>query len=82
MRMAEILGRATGAGSARVWLRVGPHLRPAASWPSDAEPAEVVEVSGDALPAITGEDAVEVRDRGELLGALSVTMPPSDPMNP
>jgi signal transduction histidine kinase len=81
-RMAEILGQATGAGSARVWLRVGSHLRPAASWPSDAEPAEVVEVSGDALPAIAGEDAVEVRDRGELLGALSVTMPPSDPMNP
>ena len=81
-RMAEILGRATGAGSARVWLRVGSHLRPAASWPSDAEPAEVVEVSGEALPAIAGEDAVEVRDRGELLGALSVTMPPNDPMNP
>ncbi|HJY31350.1 MAG TPA: sensor histidine kinase [Actinomycetota bacterium] len=82
MRMAEILGRATGAGSARVWLRVGSLLRPAASWPSDAEPAEVVEVSGDALPAFAGEDAVEVRDRGELLGALSVTMPPNDPMNP
>jgi signal transduction histidine kinase len=81
-RMAEILGQATGAGSARVWLRVGADLRPAASWPSDAETAEVVDVSGDALPAIAGEDAVEVRDRGELLGALSVTMPPSDPMNP
>ncbi len=78
----QILGQATGAGSARVWLRVGSVLRPAASWPSDAEPAEVVEVTGDALPAIEGEDAVEVRDRGELLGALSVTMPPSDPMNP
>jgi signal transduction histidine kinase len=81
-RMAQILGQATGAGSARVWLRVGARLQPAASWPSDAEPAEVAEVSGDALPAIAGEDAVEVRDRGELLGALSVTMPPSDPMNP
>jgi signal transduction histidine kinase len=29
-----------------------------------------------------GEDGVEVRHLGELLGALSVTMPPSDPMNP
>jgi signal transduction histidine kinase len=81
-RMAQILGQATGAGSARVWLRVGARLQPAASWPSDAEPAEVVEVSGDELPTIAGETAVEVRDRGELLGALSVTMPPSDPMNP
>lgn len=81
-RMAQILGQATGAGSARVWLRVGTRLQPAASWPSDAEPAEVAQVSGDALPAIAGEAAVEVRDRGELLGALSVTMPANDPMNP
>jgi signal transduction histidine kinase len=81
-RMAQILGQATGAGSARVWLRVGARLQPAASWPSDAEPAAVVEVSGDELPMIAGETAVEVRDRGELLGALSVSMPPSDPMNP
>ena len=31
---------------------------------------------------VPGETAVEVRDRGELLGALSVRMPASDPMNP
>ena len=80
-RMAQILGQATGAGSARVWLRVGGRLRPAASWPSDAEPAGDALVTGDALPELPGETAVEVRDRGELLGALSVTMPPSDPMN-
>jgi signal transduction histidine kinase len=81
-RMAQILGQATGAASARVWLHVGAGLQPVASWPTDAEPAEVARVTDDALPAIAGEDAVEVRDRGELLGALSVTMPPSDPMNP
>jgi signal transduction histidine kinase len=84
-RMAQILGQATGAGSARVWLRVGSQLRPAASWPSDAEPAgvaEVVAITDDTLPTLAGETAVEVRDRGELLGALSVTMPPNDPMNP
>ena len=81
-RMAEILGQATGAGSARVWLRVGAQLQPVASWPTDAEPADVASVTDDALPTLAGEYAVEVRDRGELLGALSVTMPPSDPMNP
>jgi signal transduction histidine kinase len=80
-RMAQILGQATGAASARVWLRVGGLLRPAASWPSDAEPADEAAVIGDALPQLPGESAVEVRDRDELLGALSVTMPPSDPMN-
>ena len=81
-RMAQILGQATGAGSARVWLRVGGQLRPAASWPSDAEPAGDAVVTDDALPELAGESAVEVRDGSQLLGALSVTMPPSDPMNP
>jgi signal transduction histidine kinase len=81
-RMAQILGQATGAGSARVWLRLGAELQPAASWPTDAEPAAVAVVVNEALPAIEGETVVEVRDRGELLGALSVAMPPSDPMNP
>jgi signal transduction histidine kinase len=81
-RMAQILGQATGAASARVWLRLGAELRPAASWPTDAEPAAVAFVANESLPTIEGETAVEVRDRGELLGALSVAMPPSDPMNP
>ena len=81
-RMAQILGQAAGAASARVWLRVGSQLQPAASWPSDAEPAVDVVVADDALPELPGETAVEVRDRAELLGALSVTMPASDPMNP
>ena len=81
-RMAQILGQATGAGSARVWLRLGTELQPAASWPTDAEPAAVAVVANEALPTIEGETVVEVRDRGELLGALSVAMPPSDPMNP
>jgi signal transduction histidine kinase len=81
-RMAQILGQATGAGSARVWLRLGAELQPAASWPTDAEPAAVAVVANEALPTMEGETVVEVRDRGELLGALSVAMPPSDPMNP
>jgi signal transduction histidine kinase len=81
-RMAQILGQATGAGSARVWLRLGAELQPAASWPTDAEPVAVAVVASEALPTIEGETVVEVRDRGELLGALSVAMPPSDPMNP
>lgn len=81
-RMAQILGQGTGAGSARVWLRLGAELRPVATWPSDAPDARSVRVSSDALPDLGGETAAEVRDAGELLGALSVLMPPSDPMNP
>jgi signal transduction histidine kinase len=65
-----------------VWLLVGRELRPASLWPLDSPHAEPLRVDGDAIPEIPGELAVEVRDRGELLGALSVTMPPNDPMTP
>src|SRR5439155_12044652 len=34
-RMVQILATGTGAAQARVWLRVGSELRPAASWPAD-----------------------------------------------
>ena len=60
-RMAQILGQATGAGSARVWLRLGAELQPAASWPTDAEPVAVAVVANEALPTIEGETVVEVR---------------------
>ena len=70
-RMATTLGEGTGADQATVWLRFGDELRPEAAWPSTGEP-----------PARAPDDAVEVRHRGEVLGALSVSMPASDPMNP
>ena len=81
-RMAQILATGTGASSARVWLRIGDELHPAASWPSNGSVAPVA--VEDDRPGGFGlrEDGVEVRHLGELLGALSVTMPPSDPMNP
>ena len=34
------------------------------------------------LPADLGGDAFEVRHQGELLGALTISLPPNDPMNP
>jgi signal transduction histidine kinase len=69
-RMARVLGEGVGATRARVWLRVGEELRPVATWPQDATPQ--------------GEDdhTAEIRHSGELLGALSVAMPASDPMDP
>jgi signal transduction histidine kinase len=80
-RMATVLGEGVGAEHARVWLHVGDELRPASSWPAQAPPADTLRAAGDALPQI-GETAVEVRDAGELLGALSVAMPANDPMTP
>jgi signal transduction histidine kinase len=80
-RMAEILRDGSGATAARVWLRVGAELRPVAA-SGEAGDASPRRIDGDALPEIPGEHTVEVRHQGELLGALSVEMPPSDPMNP
>jgi signal transduction histidine kinase len=68
-RMAEILATGTGARSARVLLRIGSELREEARWPHTE--TQTVE-----------EHVVAVVDRGEELGALAISMPASDPMNP
>jgi signal transduction histidine kinase len=80
-RMAQVLAEGTGADVARIWLLVGNEFRAAAAWPADARPR----TPGTAGPGgfeVAGEAVMEVRDRGELLGALSLRMPASDPMSP
>lgn len=80
-RMAEIVRASTGADVARVWLRVGGELRPIASAPSGAAPAPAVEDPHDEVPQIDGLRTFPVRDRGELLGALTVAMPATEPLS-
>jgi signal transduction histidine kinase len=72
-RMAEISKAGTGATTATVWLLVDGALRPAATTDGD-------EVATD--PDGPGTFRVEVRHHDELLGALSVTMPANDPLDP
>ena len=79
-RMAQILAGATGATTATVWLRVGGELRPAAT--SGGDPPRAVAAPGDTLPTIPEDLVVEVRHHGELLGALSVSTPANDPLDP
>jgi len=69
-RIARVLGEGVGADRARVWLRVGDELRVVAGWPVDAPDG----VADDLI--------VPVLHTGEELGALSVAMPASDPMDP
>jgi signal transduction histidine kinase len=68
-RMAEILATGTGARAARVLLRIGSELREEARWPQSET-------------QIYEEHVVPVVDRGEELGALAISMPASDPINP
>jgi signal transduction histidine kinase len=82
-RMAAILGEGTGAERAQVWLRVGSALRSTAVWPQGADGSAPISALVDevlALPGVT--HAVAVRDEGDLLGALSITKPASDPVSP
>jgi signal transduction histidine kinase len=81
--MARLLAEGTGATDATVWLRVGAQMRPAATWPVPAEPRPAVASEGDGLTEFADVDAaVPVRHGSELLGALTVTKPPNDPMRP
>jgi len=81
-RMVSVLAGATGAERAEAWIRVGPELRPAAIWPHGSPPSAAVPVgAGSALPAVAGTSrAVAVTHGGELLGALSLTKPPNEPL--
>jgi signal transduction histidine kinase len=83
-RMAQILGQGTGAEQARVWLRVGPHLRSVSAWPEDGDvEAIAASVDADDLNLLPGAGSTfPVRHQGELLGALTVTMPASEPLTP
>ena len=80
-RMAQLLGEATGAKAARVWLRSVTRCARKAPGPK-ARPRRPMYRSETTFRDF-GEDTVfEVRHQGELLGALTVTVSPDDPMNP
>jgi signal transduction histidine kinase len=66
-RMAQVMARGTGASSARVVLSIGSDRRQAASFGDVADSSDLV---------------VAVVHQGEELGALEVTMPANDPIDP
>jgi signal transduction histidine kinase len=80
-RMAEIVRASTGADVAQVWLHVRGEIRPVASSPSDTPMGAAIEAGPDQLPPFEGRRAFPVRDRGELLGALTVSMPAAEPLS-
>jgi signal transduction histidine kinase len=72
-RMARILAQGTGAKQARVWLRSGGELHPAASWP---------EGSSNGSGPNEADLLVPVTHQGEDLGALSIAKAPGDRLSP
>jgi signal transduction histidine kinase len=82
-RMARLLAEGTGATRATVWLRVRSELRPDATWPTESAPAPPRPLVDGGLPSFPDETAaVAVRHDDELLGALTVSKPPRDPVRP
>jgi len=80
-RMAALLGESTGAREATVWLRVGAELRASASWGNGNEPRQTLPMADGELPSFADASKVAaVRHRDELLGALTVTKPPNEPL--
>jgi signal transduction histidine kinase len=82
-RMARVLGEGVSAERADVWLKVDESLRDVAAWPDGAEPMGAVTMPNGQLPPIEGAERVyPVEHGGELLGALAVRKPASDPVTP
>jgi signal transduction histidine kinase len=83
-RTAAILAQGTAATRVDVWLRVGGELRPAASWPRDvSDPSPIALGPDETLDALDGATrVVPVRHGDELLGALALEKPRSEPLTP
>ena len=83
VRMVRLLAEGTGATSAVVWLRVGDEVRPAATWPTNGAMATAIPLAADEPPVVDGATAsIPVRHQRELLGLLTVTKPPNEPLSP
>ncbi|MET0802137.1 MAG: sensor histidine kinase [Actinomycetota bacterium] len=86
-RLVRVLGDGIGASETRVWLRVGSELRPAAVWPGDVDrartplPLPLPRGNGSPLPAFReGDRAFPVRHGADLLGAITIVTPSTDPL--
>ena len=86
-RMVSLLAGAAGAARVEAWVRVGAELRPGAVWPAGSALSAVVPLNGASggaaeLPVPEpGARVVPVRHGDDLLGAICLTKPPSEPLS-
>jgi signal transduction histidine kinase len=78
-RMAALVSEGTGAERVRIWLRNDAELLCVAGWPLDAVSPSPMHLDHGELPSLD-EPAFAVRHGGDLLGAITVVMPPQEPM--
>ena len=87
LQVARLVVEATGAVEATVWLRLGEVLQPQASWPQSRLVREPIALEGrsvqEALVGMqAGSQSFPVGHEEELLGALTVTVSPIEPLTP
>lgn len=82
--MARVLAEGTGATNAEVWLVVGAQLRQMSHWPDYRPPPPPIPMNTRTeLPAMPGAaQVVPVHHRGDLLGALAISVLPGRDLSP
>jgi signal transduction histidine kinase len=81
-RIAAALAGGIGADRVVVWLDSAGELRPAAVWPRGARAAPIAASAAAPTATQEGMRSFPVRHQGEMLGAIGVHKPPSDPLTP
>ncbi len=89
-QLAAVVGGALGACSTGIWLELDGVLRRAASWPAASEgpitdetPDNAVALGSEAeMPVHANVTFFPVRHQGDVLGAVSVRMDPTDRLDP
>ncbi|MGA9161233.1 MAG: GAF domain-containing sensor histidine kinase [Actinomycetota bacterium] len=81
-RIAAAVAGGIGADRVVVWLNAGRELRPAAVWPEGAPAAPIAASTAVLTATEDGMRSFPVRLQGEILGAIGVHKPPSDPLTP
>ena len=89
-RMVSLLGGASGASRVEAWIRVGAELRPGAVWPGGSAPSAALRLDGPGAQRLNGlaelpvpgpsARIVPVRHGDDLLGAISLSKPASEPL--
>ena len=86
LQMARLVVEATGAEQVTVWLRLGDLLQPQARWPPTGQPPDAIALDAHSLEALVeiqpGSQSFPVAHEQELLGALTVTISPREPLTP
>jgi signal transduction histidine kinase len=80
-RMTALVAEGTGAERVRIWLRTDPEIRAVAAWPSERVLPSSRRLDHGELPILEAP-TFAVRHGGDLLGAITVEMPPQEPMTP